>query len=376
MNAPRIAFVLTQDRGGPVDVVRALAAELHRTGAADVRVFGPAPARGVAPELADVWTVSGVGTKGDLDGARVLLDRVRAWGPELVHAHDRRAGLVLAGWALRSVGRRHRPVLVQTYHGVPEDVSERWFRGEPGATAPSRYTRATLTADAVLARVLDRTVVPAEPMRRFLTRRLRVPRSRVCQVDNGLELGSPKPPDGPVRRLLVVGLLLARKGIGDLLEALARPGVFPSDARLTIAGEGPERAAIEARIARPDLAGRVEMLGFRSDVPELMRAADAVVVPSRMEQQPLVVIEAMAAGKPVLATDTGDAATMLDAPGATRHLALPGDVGSLAAALRGLFDDPDPAGTGERLAERAAERYSARACARGHLALYADMGVG
>lgn len=371
MTAPRIAFVLTQDRGGPVDVVRALASELHRTGGADVRVFAPAPARGVAPELADVWTVSGVGTKGDVGGARALLDRVRAWGPDLVHAHDRRAGLVLAPWS----ARRRRPVLVQTYHGVPEDVSERWFRGVPGAAPPSRYTRATLAADAVIARVLDRTVVPAEPMRRFLTGRLRVPGARLHQVDNGLEPGEPRPPDGPVRRLLVVGLLLERKGIGDLLESLARPGAFPPDARLTIAGEGPERAAIEARIARPDLAGRVELLGFRADVPDLMRAADAVVVPSRMEQQPLVVIEAMAAGKPVLATDTGDTATMLDAPGAVRHLAVPGDVDSLAAALRGLFDDPDPAVTGKLLAERAAERYSARACAQGHLALYADLGA-
>ncbi|TCK20881.1 glycosyltransferase family 4 protein [Pseudonocardia endophytica] len=373
MTGPRIAYVLTQDRGGPVDVARALAAELHRTGGADVRVFGPRPARGIGPDVADVWTVSGVGTKGDVGGARALLDRVRAWGPDLVHAHDRRAGLVLASAALRS--RRRRPVLVQTYHGVPEDVSERWFRGEPGVASPSRHTRATLVADAVLARVLDRTVVPAEPMRRFLHGRLRVPAARLHHVDNGLALGESQPPEGPVRHLLVVGLLLARKGISDLLEALARPGVFPPDARLTIAGDGPERAAIEARIARPDLAGRVAMLGFRPDVPELMRAADAVVVPSRMEQQPLVVIEAMAAGKPVLATDTGDAATMLDAPGASRHLAVPGDVGSLATALRGLFDDPDPALTGKRLAERAAERYSSAACAEGHLRLYAAMGV-
>ncbi len=361
--------MVTQDRGGPVDVVRALAGELHRSGGADVRVFGPPPARGLTPDLTDVWTESGVGTKGDVGGARALLDRARAWGADVLHAHDRRAALVVGGAVLR---RRH-PLLIQTYHGVPEDVSERWFRGEPGAAAPSRYTRATLAADAAFARVLDINIVPAQPMRRFLAGRLRVPAARLHQINNGLELGAPEPPSGPVRRLLVVGILLERKGIGDLLEALARPGVFPHDARLTIAGDGPERAAIEARIARPDLAGKVEMLGFRSDVPQLMRDSDAVVVPSRMEQQPLVVIEAMAAGKPVLATDTGDAATMLDAPGAARHLAVPGDVDSLAGALRGLFDDPDPADTGKRLAARAAELYSARACAEAHVELYARL---
>lgn len=364
----RIAFTLTQDRGGPVDVCLALATELVRTGAAEVRVFGPAPAGGTGA-LAAHWTATGVDTKLDVPAARALHAQLREWAPDLVHAQDRRAGLVLAGTA-RS---RHRPRLVQTYHGVPEDVTEPWFRGVAGAPGPSGYTRATLAADAVVGRLLDRTVVPSEPMRRFLRGRLRLPAHRLVHIDNGLELGPPVPPERPVRRLLVVGLLLARKGIGDLLDALARPGTMPADAHLTIAGDGPERAAITALAARPELAGRVELLGFRRDVPALMRAADAVVVPSRMEQQPLVVIEAMAAGKPVVATDTGDVATMLAAPGAARLLAVPGDVGSLAAALRRLFDDPDPGRTGRALAERAAARYSAAALARAHVALYAEL---
>ncbi|MET0190600.1 MAG: glycosyltransferase family 4 protein [Pseudonocardia sediminis] len=359
----RIAFTLTQDRGGPVDVCLALATELVRTGAADVRVFGPPPARGTGT-LAAHWTTTGVDTKLDVRAARALHAQLRAWAPDVVHAQDRRAGLVLTGmrWS------RDRPRLLQTYHGVPEDVTEPWFRGLPAAANPSRYTRATLAADAVVGRVLDRTVVPSEPMRRFLHDRLRLPGARLVHIDNGLELGPPQPPRRPVRRLLVVGLLLARKGIGDLLAALARPGTMPADAHLTIAGDGPERAAIAASAA--GFGGRVEMLGFRSDVPELMRAADAVVVPSRMEQQPLVVIEAMAAGKPVVATDTGDVATMLDDP---RLLAVPGDVDSLAAALRRLFDDPDPAATGRALAQRAAARYSAATAARAHLDLYAAL---
>ncbi|MBW0103469.1 glycosyltransferase family 4 protein [Pseudonocardia sp. KRD291] len=359
----RIAFTLTQDRGGPVDVCLALAAELVGSGAADVRVFGPPPARG-AGALAAHWTETGVDTKLDVAAARALAAQLREWEPDVVHAQDRRAGLVLAG--MRTA--RRRPQLVQTYHGVPEDVTEPWFRGLPGAARPSGYTRATLAADAVVGRLLDRTVVPSEPMRRFLHDRLRLPARRLVHVDNGLELGPSAPPEHPVRHLLVVGLLLARKGIADLLAALARPGTMPADAHLTIAGDGPERAAIEELAA--GFGGRVAMLGFRSDVPALMRAADAVVVPSRMEQQPLVVIEAMAAGKPVVATDTGDVATMLGDP---RLLAVPGDVDSLAAALRRLFEDPDPAATGRALAERAADRYSAATAARAHLDLYARL---
>lgn len=362
---PRVAFVLTQDRGGPVEVCLTLARELHRTGAATVRVFGPRPARGPGVP-AEVFTESGVGDKTDVTAARALLARIDDWGPHLVHAHDRRAGLVLATTAWR-----RRPWLLQTYHGVPEDVGEAWFRGTAAAPAPSRYTRATLAADAVVGRVLDRTVVCAEPMRRFLSGRLRVPAHRLVQIDNGLDLGPPDPPAGPVRHLLTAGLLLPRKGITDLIDAVERPGVCPADATLTVVGDGPERAAIEARAAAS--GGRIRLLGFRTDVPELMRAADAVVVPSRMEQQPLVVIEAMAAGKPVLATDTGDTTTMLAAPGAARFTAAPGDPESLATALRALFADPDPGLTGKLLAARAAERYSAAASARSHQALYRSL---
>lgn len=364
---PRVAFVLTQRRGGPVEVCLALAAELHATGAAQVRVFGPLPDRLPAALGApgEVFVEAAVDSKIDVAAGRRLLARLRAWGPDVVHGQDRRAGLVVA--ALRGRPGGGGPSLVHTYHGVPEDVTEAWFRRGPGAPAPSRYTLATLAADAVVARLIDRTVVPAEPMRRFLRGRLRVPDGRLVHIDNGLPTAPPgPPPGGPVRHLMAAGILLPRKGFSDLLEVLARPGVFPADATLTIVGDGPERAALAGRAARPDLAGRVRMLGFRTDVPALLRTADAVVVPSRMEQQPLVVIEAMAAGRPVLATDTGDTATMLDAP----RLPRPGDLDALAEALRELFADPDPARTGRRLAERAARRYSAAAAARSHLELY------
>jgi glycosyltransferase involved in cell wall biosynthesis len=124
----------------------------------------------------------------------------------------------------------------------------------------------------------------------------------------------------------------------------------------------------------------VEFLGFRADVPDLLRHHDALVLPSMMEQQPLVVAEAMAAGKPVVATDTGGVADMLGCrgPGASEWdgvdlLAAPGDVDQLAARLRALFDDPDPARIGGLLVERARERFAPNVCARRHLALYREL---
>ena len=371
MNARRmrIAYLLTQDRGGPVDVTVRLAASLIASGEAEVRVFGPRPARG--SELLDCHHEQvSVAGKGSMVAARSARSAIRSWRPDLVHAQDRRSGLVCAGMHRLPTGPR---AVVHTYHGVPDDVTERWFRGVPTASGPSAYTRAVLAADAVVARAVSRIVVPAPAMGEFLRRRLRVPATRLTHIDNSAELPAFNPPSGQVRHLVFVGLLVERKGTLDLLRALAMPGTMPSGATLTVVGDGPQRADAEQLASRPPLAGRVRFLGFRTDVPELLAQGDALVLPSRMEQQPLVVAEAMAAGKPVLATDTGGVADMLDVPGAARYLAAPGDVHGLAATLRELFGDPDPAGTGRALAAEARRRFSPAACAASHLALYRDL---
>ncbi len=359
----RIAYLLTQDRGGPVDVTVRLAATLLGEGA-DVRVFGPVPARG-AELIEGRHEHLLVGDKQSLSAAGRARAAIRDWRPDVVHAQDRRAGLVIAGLRF---GRGARPALVQTYHGVPDDVTEPWFRDTPGAGGPSAYTRAVLAGDAVVARTLDTTIVPAEAMGRFLRRRLRAPAERLAHIDNCVGTVKPSPPEGPVRQLIFVGLLVERKGILDLLAALAALGVFPRDARLTVVGDGPQRAEAEQAAQAPPLRGRVTFLGFRPDVPALIASADALILPSTMEQQPLVVAEAMAAGKPVIATDTGGVADMLG----QGHVVPPGDIRALAARLRALFADPAPARTGVLLAARA-RRFTPEVCARRHLDLYESL---
>jgi glycosyltransferase involved in cell wall biosynthesis len=361
----RIAYLLTQDRGGPVDVTVGLAAALAATGEADVRVFGPVPSRGADAIAAHLEPIV-VARKGDLRAGRSARTAVAAWRPDVVHAQDRRAGLV-------SALLRTRYPVVHTYHGVPDDVTEPWFRGAAGVPGPSPYTRAVLAADAVVARAVTRTIVPAPPMGEFLRRRLRVPANRVAHIDNSVPLSDARPPAGPVRRLAFAGLLVERKGLLSLLDALAIPGVMPPDATLTIIGDGPQRTAAERSADRPELAGRVRFLGFRTDVPALLSEHDALVLPSTMEQQPLVVAEAMAAGKPVVATDTGGVADMLDVPGTALRLARPGDVADLAARLRDLFADPNPAHAGRLLAAHARERFAPQVAARRHLQLYREL---
>jgi glycosyltransferase involved in cell wall biosynthesis len=367
---PRVAYLLTQDRGGPVDLTVQLAAAVTASGAAQVRLFGPQPARGAAG-AADLLEPVPVHTKSDVRGMARLREAVLGWRPDVLHAQDRRAGLVAA--ALRRLPGAP-PVVVHTYHGVPDDVGEPWFRGTSGAPGPSRYTRLVLAADALVARSIHRTIAPAPSMEAFLRRRLRVPQTRLVHIDNGVALPEPAPPSpGPIRDLLFVGLLVERKGVADLLDALGRPGVAPTDLRLQIAGDGPERATLEELADRGPLRGRVRFLGFREDVPSLLARCDALVLPSRMEQQPLVVAEAMAAGKPVVATDTGGVADMLSVAGVERFLAAPGDPASLAAQLQRLFRHPAPARVGRALATSARSRFAIDVSAAAHLALYTEL---
>lgn len=362
----RIAFVLTQDRGGPADVTLALMRALLENGQHDVRLFGPSPAQGCA-WLDGHFTEVRVDNKGNVGAVRAMRAELRAWQPDIVHAQDRRSALVTAGLDRLPGGPR---AVVHTYHGVPEDTTESWFSGAEHATAPSLRSRSVLAADAVVARMVSRIVVPSSTMGAFLKSRLRVPSEKVVHIDNGVFLSSARPSYGPIRRLLFVGLLIPRKGLADLLHALNRPGVMPDDCTLAVAGDGPSRREAETLSQQPTLAGRVNFLGYRTDVAELLSEHDALVLPSRMEQQPLVVAQAMGAGKPVLATRTGGVAEMLEIPGQPDYLAPPGDIDALAATLTRLFENSQPERLGEKLSARARERYSAEASAAAHLKLY------
>src|SRR5690606_28347096 len=105
------------------------------------------------------------------------------------------------------------------------------------------------------------------------------------------------------------------------------------DAHLVVVGEGPEGASLRAASRRDEAAARhVHWLGQRHDVPALLKAADVLVLPSRWEGMPNVILEAMAAGRPVVATAV-EGSRELVVPGRTGWLAAPEDVESLAGAL-------------------------------------------
>lgn len=147
------------------------------------------------------------------------------------------------------------------------------------------------------------------------------------------------PPDRPV--ILMVGRLVAEKGYPELIEAMR-----DVDAELWIVGErlasdhaGGIDAAVAAAESDAVLKSRIRLLGYRSDVPELLRAADIFTLPSHREGMPRSIIEAMLAGLPVVATDIrGSREEVID--GQTGLLVPLRDAKALAAALQRLAGDP------------------------------------
>ncbi len=176
----------------------------------------------------------------------------------------------------------------------------------------------------------------------------------------------------PGLALLFVGRLVAAKGLFTLLEALARAG--RPDLRLTLIGDGPERAALEAEARRLGLAAR--FLGYRgqSEVAEAMRAADALVLPSFAEGLPVVLMEAGASGLPVIATRLAGVEELV-VDGGSGLIVPPGDADALAHAIDRLADMPREAreAMGQRGRARVAAEFDA-ADAAARLAALFDRG--
>jgi glycosyltransferase involved in cell wall biosynthesis len=201
----------------------------------------------------------------------------------------------------------------------------------------------------------------------------RAPRARFRVIPNAVDVSLFAPAkrgSGAVARLLTVGLLdTPRKGLDVLLEALA---LVPEPLRLQVVGDGGLRGEYERLAERLGLGDRVVFRGLRpkQDVAEAMRESDLFVLGSRFENNPCVVIEAMATGLPVVATRVGGVPEIVDESNGL--LAEPRDPASLAAriseALRRL-----PSYDRDGIASRARERYGREAVGRELGAVYRQL---
>jgi glycosyltransferase involved in cell wall biosynthesis len=223
--------------------------------------------------------------------------------------------------------------------GKPLVVS---FRGDDGYLARDRYIWRKLTKFVTGRASL---IVPVSRELRDIMLDLGIPREK-CRVPRfGVDVDMFHPPSEPrpVRehvRILFVGSLIARKGLHDLLDALADPEL--ATARLTIVGDGPDLEKLRAQSDRLGLADNTEWKGLLPPeaVARLMRHTDLVCLPSYMEGRPNVVNEAMASGLPVISTRIGGIPDMVR-KGETAFLVEPGDVEELRKCLIRLVSDPD-----------------------------------
>ncbi len=244
--------------------------------------------------------------------------------PDVLHAHIYEAGVPAV-----LLGKRHRlPVVItEQYSAFPRRLlsrqkvlKARWAFGQADRVLP---------VSASLQNAIEQYGIHA----RFQ----RVPNV----VDTALfappfersNVGTFQRSNVPTQ-ILFVGSLIPLKGVGVLLEALARVQQQRQDWRLDLVGDGADREAFVRQAADLGLAPQVTFHGLKTktEVAEFMRRADLFVLPSLWDNMPCVIVEAMASGLPIVASNVGGIPEMVDSP-ELGVLSPPGDVAALAEAL-------------------------------------------
>ena len=251
---------------------------------------------------------------------------------DLVHSFLYRANLA----ARLAAPRLGNPVLINAVRATPEEEG-RWMR------RVDRWSCRRVACFHALSPALGRE----------LAARLALPEGRVRAIANGVDLAeadralSAARPTArrqfgllpPEIAIACVGRLHRQKGLVHLLGAFHALLQAHPTARLLLAGDGPERAALEGTVGTLRLGHFVRFLGTIADPWSLLAAADMFVLPSLYEGMPNALLEAMAAGLPAVATAVGTVPEMV-VDGREALVVPPGDAGALARALAGLAAGP------------------------------------
>jgi L-malate glycosyltransferase len=298
----------------------------------------------------------------NIRGVREIVAFARAERVDIIHAHGYRANILLG-----LLPKRARPSVVSTLHG---------FTSTGRGLSRMRVYEAL---EKRLLRRLDAVVAVSGTM--LEDRRLARLRSKVRVIPNGIDVeeAAPAPAshddiiafvrDRPA--LVCIGRLSAEKGVDLLVAAL--PGVRErvGDVGLVLIGAGPEAPRLEQQARALGVSENILFAGFRERPQRYLRFFDALVLPSRTEGLPLVVLEAMAAGTAVVASPVGAVPEVLEHGADGVLLARAGDVTALVEGIAQVLSQP---GLRERLRtagpRRVAEAFSAAACAERYEQLY------
>ncbi len=288
------------------------------------------PERSTADLLAHSVLVANLGMQRGVPDPRAVmrLRRVlRRWQPDVVHSHMIHANLLSRITRLVAP----MPVLVSSGHSTNEGANWRYLA-----------YRLTHRLSDVTTNVSAAAVAEA-------TRRGAAPKGSIRVMPNGIDVEPYAP--SPERRersraalqlqdeftWLAAGRLAEVKDYYSMLAAFVGLKPAARETVLLIAGTGPLEDRLRARIAALNLASSVRLLGLRSDMPDLLAGADGYVMSSRWEGLPIALLEAAAAGLPIVATDVGGNADVVQ-EGVSGVLVPSGEPDALARAMRKIMD--------------------------------------
>ena len=285
--------------------------------------------------------------------------------------------------------RRVRPAILQTFlfhaniigriagrlAGVPVIVS--------GIRVAEHRSGFRLWLDRITERMVTRHVCVSQAVADFSIERGGLSPEKIVVIPNGVDverfqnapladLSQYEIPPGS-RTLLFVGRLDPQKGPRLLLQAVR--GLFPvhRNLHLLMVGDGPLATELKEWVCAQRLESRIHFAGWRPDVPSLLKAADVLVLPSRWEGMPNVVLEAMAAGRPVVATRV-EGVSELVTDRETGLLVEPGSTETLAGGIALLLAEPDLGrSAGKKAQQVSKERFTIDAVASAYADLYVNL---
>lgn len=269
----------------------------------------------------------------------------REFVPDIVHAHNlffRTTEAAVLPWVLTQAP------LVVTLHlgrsggGGPLAIALRAYEETVGRLVLRRAAAIIAVSDAVGR--LARSLAPA--------------RTPVTVIPNTADLARFTPASRLQRdpvRVLFVGRLVHNKGPAVFLHAAKLALEQEPELRFVLAGSGPLESRLRSLSRKLRTEERVDFLGQRADIPELLRSATVLVRPSTMEGMPLTVLEAMASGIPVIATAVGGTPELVE-DGVTGYLVRPGDPAAVAMAVLKIARAPDQAASMGRIARQRMEQ--------------------
>ncbi len=295
-----------------------------------------------------------------MDGRTSAAERLPAGVEVRLLPSPPRAGSLATARRLRRLLAEEKPDLVLTYNWGAFDMLlaarsagfRRLVHHEEGFNedeAESFKLRRVLARRLALPGA-HRLVVPSQRLQGIATTLWKLPADKIRLIPNGIPLDRfiPGRDTGLRARLGIpegatvagaVGSLRAVKNFARLLEACAAA----PDVHVLVVGDGEDRPALERRAAAPDLAGRVHFAGYQADPAPFYRAMDLFALSSDSEQMPLCLVEAMASGLPVAATDVGDVRAMLPMEQAPFLVSVDGagTAGALGGRIAALARDPE-----------------------------------